>query len=95
MNDTNLPTVSEALGHFQSTLSERGQGKLTPEVIDKMFATIAYQEDLSGAKLGRISNVTKVTANRYIRGDVFPKLNVAVRMLAKLGYDLYLVKRED
>ena len=82
------------LAEFQTKLTGPGQARITVPVVDKVFQSIVDIDEHSSAEVSRICDLNHMTANRYVRGEASPRLTVAVRMLAKLGYDLYLVKRK-
>lgn len=84
---------NQPLADFQTSLSGKNQAKITIPVVDKVFETISTLDDIKPSELSRVAGVHGMTGNRYVRGESSPKLNVAVRMLHRLGYDLYLVKK--
>lgn len=90
-----LEQHSKQLLDFQQGLSGRGQAKVHIPIADKVIGSIAELEEKNSSLIGRMTDIARITANRYVRGETSPRLVVLVRMLDKLGYDLYIVKKPD
>lgn len=88
-----LDQPSKELAEFQKALTGRGQARILIPIADEVIGSISYLDEKNSSVIGRICNIARITANRYVRGETSPRLVVLVRMLDKLGYDLYIVKK--
>lgn len=89
-----LDQPSKELAEFQKGLTGKGQAKIGIPIADEVIGSLAYLNEKNSSVIGRLCNISRITASRYVRGATSPRLVVLVRMLDKLGYDLYIVKKQ-
>lgn len=89
-----MPISSEPLRDFQVLLSEQKPARIPVEVGLDVISTLCHVEDLSKSRLATRAHLHPDTASRYRRGVRTPTFDKFIRILDKLGYDLYLVKKQ-
>ncbi len=87
--------MSEALEQFQTRLSQGKAAQITAATSTEVLGTISYLEDLTGADLARQGGVGRSTGARYVKGTITPPLSRFVRIMDRLGFDVFIIKKPN
>jgi len=95
--NTSEQEAAQQLGKFQTNLSQCKPAQVTVAITARVFRSISHLHNpdkvLTAKAMADAAGVTPKTGTMYIRGEQTPPFSRFVKMMDKLGYDVFLVKR--
>jgi len=75
---------------MQADLSEGRPTQINTTTVDDFFSSFKYINDMTAAGMARKASITRKTSASYIRGTSAPRLNLFVRIMDRLGYEVWV-----